>query len=283
MNHIIITPVYNEEKYIEKYINSIINQSLLPIELIMVDDNSSDNSSRLIKEYSKQYPWIKYIKHNSQNYKSQGKKIINAFNYGLEHCDISNIDFISKIDSDLEFPKEYFKQIANEFEENPQLGLCGGSILEKRNEVWTIIRQASYHVRGALKSYRKECFNQIGGILPVLGWDGLDEMKAMYHGWSTKNIDYGVKHYRPSSADYNKVDLSYKSGLANYLNGGNVFLAIVRSIVRLKQTPYFKIGFSFMKGYLSGYLKKEKRIVDKDLAAFINRHHFKRLFRLKIT
>ena len=59
----IIVPVYNTEKYLEKCLNSLVNQSLEDIEIIIVNDGSTDNSENIILEYVKGYPnKIKYLK-----------------------------------------------------------------------------------------------------------------------------------------------------------------------------------------------------------------------------
>ena len=59
MNIYIIIPVFNEEKYLEKTIDSIVTQTLLPKKLILVNDNSTDNSENILKKYSKEFTWIK--------------------------------------------------------------------------------------------------------------------------------------------------------------------------------------------------------------------------------
>lgn len=281
MEHIIITPVYNESKYLRNYLDSIIKQTHRPFQLIMVDDNSTDESAQIIKKYAKKHEWIKYVYHSSENKKSQGKKVIQAFNFGLNYCDLLEIDIISKIDADLQFPPNYFEEIMAAFKFNSRLGIAGGIIEEERDSTWTRIPQAEYHIRGALKSYRKECFFEMGGIMPILGWDGLDEMKALYFNWETHIIELGVKHFRPAAKDYNKTDLNYKLGFANYENGGNLFLAFVRALVKSKQKPYFRTGISYFKGYLTAKNMKINKNVDPELAKFINDFHLKRLLTLK--
>lgn len=57
----VIIPFYNEEKYLEKSINSILNQSLTGIELILIDDGSTDNSSKIAKKYERKFSNIRYI------------------------------------------------------------------------------------------------------------------------------------------------------------------------------------------------------------------------------
>ena len=281
MKHIIITPIYNEEAFLSTFLESIVNQSLLPYELILVDDNSSDNSRKIIEKYTLKYSWIKYIYHSSADGKSQGKKVINAFNYGLKFVSIDEVDFLSKIDADLSFPSGYFEEVANSFANNEKLGITGGVIEELQDGVWTKIPQASYHIRGALKSYRKTCFEQMEGLMPVLGWDGLDEMKALYYGWKTQIINIGIKHFRPASKDYDRVKLSRDLGVANYKNGASPFLAIVRSVVKIKQKPYFRVGIAFIQGYLYAYKSRCSKNVDANLARFINKFHMQRLKKLK--
>lgn len=57
----VITPVYNSEKYIEKTINSVRNQTYTNFELILVDDCSSDNSQEIIKKITKIDHRVRYI------------------------------------------------------------------------------------------------------------------------------------------------------------------------------------------------------------------------------
>jgi glycosyltransferase involved in cell wall biosynthesis len=280
VKYLIITPVHNEEKHLTTYIESVINQELKPTQFVLVDDNSSDSSSSLIKSYCEKFEWIKYLYHPSEAKKSQGAKIIHAFNYGLTNSSLEGIDIVSKIDADLKLPPEYFKKVIETFSNNQKIGLAGGYILEKEQGKWKRQKQGNYHIRGALKSYRVECFKDIDGLMPVLGWDGIDIMKSYYNGWSSHVIEIGVKHYRPASSNYDTPLLNYKRGIANYKLGGNLFLAIIRSIVKSMHPPYIKSGYNFLLGYLHCYWNNEERLVSDDLAFFINSFHFKRLLKL---
>jgi len=281
MNHIVITPVFNEAKYLGAFIESIKRQTNRPQKLILVDDNSTDDSARIIKQFCTENDWIQYVFHASEKRKSQGKKVINAFNFGLEYVDISSVDYISKLDSDLELPDNYFSEISKTFSD-PKVGIAGGVICERdATGKWVRIPQAYYHVRGALKSYRVSCFKEIGGIQAVLGWDGLDEMTAIYLGWKTKVINEGVNHFRPASQDYDLVKLNFELGFANWKNGRNFFLAIVRSVKSLKKKPYGRVSLAFMRGYVAGMRSGEQRNVTPELAKFINSFHLKRMFGIK--
>ena len=87
----VIIPVFNKEKYLSTCINSIINQSLKDIELILIDDCSSDNSYTIMEEYAKKDSRIKIYK-NSNNIGTGATR-----NKGIK---IAKSDYISFVDAD---------------------------------------------------------------------------------------------------------------------------------------------------------------------------------------
>ena len=102
MNFYIVIPVHNEAKFIRACILSLISQSLLPKKIIIVNDSSSDNSREIVKKLESEFSIIKLIDFNSFNEHIPGKKVIKAFNYGLNKLD-ENYDIICKFDGDLIF------------------------------------------------------------------------------------------------------------------------------------------------------------------------------------
>lgn len=281
---VVVSPVYNEEKYLEKYLDSVVKQTKKPDLLIMVDDNSTDNSSTIIKKYSSKYNWIKYKYHRSNNYKRQGGKVIRAFNYGLKSVKIDEYDYISKIDSDLTLPMDYFESIISYFESNLSAGLCGGYCLIKKGDKYIKESYGTYHVRGALKTYRKESFNQMNGLKAVRGWDGLDAMELMYNGWKVKTLDISVIHHRPSSSDYNELIENFRRGRSQYIRNIHLILIIIKGLSKFIKKPYILSGSALIIGYLYAYFAGDRKVVDENLGKFINKFHFKRIFnRLNIN
>lgn len=84
----IVIPVYNKEKHIKKCIDSVINQTYKNIELLIIDDGSTDNSGKIISEYNDER--IKYFKNNNQG-------IGKTRNFGIKK---SNGKYIMFLDSD---------------------------------------------------------------------------------------------------------------------------------------------------------------------------------------
>lgn len=108
----IIVPVYNVEKYLEKCLDSLVNQTMKDIEIIVVNDGSPDNSQKIIDKYIKKYP--KLIK----GYVKENGGLSDARNYGIE---IAKGEYIGFVDSDdyvepTMFEKLYKKAKENDFD-----------------------------------------------------------------------------------------------------------------------------------------------------------------------
>ena len=68
---------YNGEQYIQKQLDSILNQTYLPIEIVICDDCSTDNTWSILEEYSNQYPIIKIFRNNKNlGFKKNFEKVI---------------------------------------------------------------------------------------------------------------------------------------------------------------------------------------------------------------
>lgn len=86
----VIVPVYNVEEYIEKCLDSLVNQTLEDIEIVVVNDGSKDKSEDIIKKFQKSHSNIIYVKKENGGLSS-------ARNYGLQYA---NGEYIAYLDSD---------------------------------------------------------------------------------------------------------------------------------------------------------------------------------------
>ena len=101
----VIVPVFNKEKYLKKCIESILNQDIKNIELILVNDGSSDNSGLICDSYSKKDSRVKVIHKENQG-------VSTARNIGIKNA---KGKYISFIDSDDWIDKDMYKEILNIF------------------------------------------------------------------------------------------------------------------------------------------------------------------------
>lgn len=279
MGYLIIVPMKNEEHYIKFILESIINQSYKPSLCIISNDGSTDKTQIIAEELTKGYNFFKIINIDNQKEKrTYGAKVIRAFNEGLKNILIDNYDFIVKLDADLSLPNDYFENINNAFLENKKLGICGGIIIEKEGDFEKKINASTY-IQGAIKSIRKECFSDIGGLREINGWDGFDQLYAMYKGWKIKNLPIEVFHHRPEGKEYISLKFYFNNGLTHYSLGNNLLITIIRTIFHVKKKPYFIASLVYLMGFMKGFLFVRKRYVSQSFARFTNNYQYKRILK----
>ena len=269
MNFHIIIPAHNEEDYIGKTLESLVQQTLLPKAVIVVNDNSTDQTQRICEDYASTHPYISVLNSTSSNKHLPGSKIINAFNKGLAVLD-NDYDIICKFDADLIFPKDYLEKIANHFKANTKLGMASGFCYVEKNNKWILENLTNKdHIRGALKAYRKDCFNQIGELKPSMGWDTVDELLAKYHGWGILTDEtLHVKHLKPTGQSYNKAS-KYMQGEAMYKMRYGFGITLISAIKLASKKGSFRLFKDYMSGYFRAKSNKIEFLVSKDEGKFI--------------
>lgn len=275
--YVIISPVRNEEEFIEMTIQSVINQSVLPIEFIIVNDGSTDKTPEIIKKYTKEYSWIKCYDRPVGKH-SPGPGVVKAFYSGFERISDNSWDFVIKLDGDLSFDPNYFQTLLTEFNRNPKLGMASGVTYQPMGKKLIIDRMPEDHVRGAAKMYRKQCFNDIGGIPKVLGWDTIDELKAQLSNWETRSYKNLVLiHYKPIGVKQtNLFKRELTAGERHHYLGYHPVFAILRDIYRMFQKPFVIAGLLNFVGFNMAYILKKERI-DKDLIKLVRKKQMERL------
>jgi biofilm PGA synthesis N-glycosyltransferase PgaC len=187
---LVVTPAKDEALYIERTINSMLGQTFLPVEWIIVDDGSSDGTAQLAQRASKRHPWITVIERPRSTTRRVGLASADAVRLALAQTKRPDVDFLCVIDADVELPNRYFALLLAEFCHNPKLGIAGGQIYEfgPSNAV-VPMKGGPGATAGADKCWRRCCFEEIGGMVEHPCWDGIDQYQAAMHGWTTENLD----------------------------------------------------------------------------------------------
>ncbi|WP_179354498.1 glycosyltransferase family 2 protein [Winogradskyella vidalii] len=258
MNFYIIIPAHNEEDYIGKTLESLVEQTLLPKKVVVINDHSSDNTQNIVEDYASKHPWISLVNSKSSDKHLPGSKIINAFNKGLASLD-SHYDIICKFDADLIFPENYLEKLAQHFQAKPKLGMASGFCYIENNNEWVLENLTNKdHIRGALKAYTKDCFKQIGQLKASMGWDTVDELLAKYHGWEILTDEtLHVKHLKPTGQSYNKAS-KYLQGEAMYKMRYGFWITLISAM----KLAYKKGSFQMFKDYMAGYYKAKSDKID---------------------
>lgn len=265
----IIIPSYNEEKYIEQTLHSLTNQTLPAKKIVIVNDNSTDGSLEIMNAFAKAHPHISIISTDKISQHLPGSKVINAFNTGFKHLDTS-FDIICKFDADLIFPADYLEKIASIFNENPRAGMVGGFCYIKSKGTWILENLTNKdHIRGALKAYRKECFEQIGRLKPAMGWDTVDELLAKFYEWEVVTLqELKVKHLKPTGNTYTKA-AKYKQGEAFYRLRYGPVLTTIAALKLASRKGNMTFFIDYLKGYYRAKRAKKEPLVSEEAGKFI--------------
>jgi len=269
LNYYLVIPAHNEADYISLTLNSLVSQTVLPKQVVVVNDNSTDNTADIISKYVEKHSFISVVNKTSGTKHLPGSKVIQAFNKGYKTLD-EQYDFIVKLDADIVLPTNYFETLIQHFKSDDKIGMVGGfAYIEKKGELVLENLTNKDHIRGAFKAYRKQCFLDIGKLKPSMGWDTVDELLAQYHGWQIKtDVSLKAKHLKPTGATYNKT-ARYKQGEAFYKLDYGFVLTTIASIklAFLKKNPF--LIFDYLIGFFKASKNNTPKLVTKQEGTFI--------------
>ena len=279
MNYVLITPARNEEDFIEMTIQSMIAQTEPPLKWVIVSDGSTDGTDDIVKKYLPAHPWMDLVRTPKRKERHFAGKVM-AFNAGYEKVKNLNYDIIGNLDADLSFEKDYFEFLLSKFAENPKLGVAGTPFVEDGKH-YDFRFASTDHVSGACQLFRKACFEQIGGYLPIKG-GGIDWVAvttARMKGWTTRTFTEKVcnHHRKIGTGDSSQLMSQFKYGQKNYFLGGHPLWHLSRSIFQMKNKPYIIGGLLLLWGYLWASIKRMERPVSPELMKFYRAEQMQRL------
>ena len=273
----VISPVKDEAAFIEATINSMINQSIHPAAWIVVNDGSQDTTASIVHKYEQEHTWISLVNRQDTGIRKRGKGVVEAFYTGYKTL-IEPYDFIVKLDGDVSFESGYFESLFNRFSSDPQLGIAGGGLYEKPDGKTWVLYTTRDHVRGCTKVYRRECFEAIGGLVASMGWDGIDEWKALAKGWKVQSfLDLKIYHYRFTGAATGYIKSCFEQGNGAYRMGYHPLFMIARGIRRMIYQPYVIGGAVMIGAYFIAWIQKQELLADPSVVRYIRRSQIKKL------
>jgi glycosyltransferase involved in cell wall biosynthesis len=276
---VLITPARNEEGYIEKTIRSVISQTALPRIWIIVSDGSTDRTDETVNQYAKENPWMELLRMPERRDRQFAAKVY-CFNAGYEKVRNLDYDAIGNLDADISFEKDYFEFLLAKFEEDPKLGVAGTPFVEDGNHYdyrFTNIE----HVSGACQLFRRECFEQIGGYVPIKG-GGIDWVAvttARMKGWKTRTFTENVcvHHRKMGTGNSNAMMAWFRLGQKDYFLGNHPLWEVFRTLYQMTKKPFVVGGSFLLFGFAWAGLKGVNKPISKELMEFIRREQMGRL------
>jgi biofilm PGA synthesis N-glycosyltransferase PgaC len=286
VRYAVISPVRNEAQFIEQTIQAMISQTVKPSEWIIVNDGSTDETAEIVSRYAELCPWLKLVhreKREDKGDRQRGKGVIDTFYFGYERLTSQDYEFIIKLDGDVSFEPIYFEFLLRKFASNPKLGIAGGGLYERVDGKNWALRSSTDHVGGPAKMYRRVCFEAIGGLVPALGWDGLDEWKALALGWEVKSFEeLKVLHCRVIGSATGALKSKIEVGYGAHYMGYHPLYLIARGIRHTVTWPHLVGGIAMIMAYFVAWLQGRERLPDPPVIRYIHRTQLRQLAGLLI-
>jgi glycosyltransferase involved in cell wall biosynthesis len=276
LTYVLITAARNEEAFIEKTIQSVIAQTILPKKWVIVSDGSTDRTDEIVQRYAKERDWIEFIRlpdRRERHYAGKAK----AFNAGYGRVKSLEYDVIGNLDADISFDKDHYEFLLGRFSEMSELGVAGTCYLE--NDCVPVY--SFKDVAGQCQLFRCECFEEIGGYVSCKygGIDNIAVLTARMKGWETRTFDERTFfHHRPmSTAESNKWKAKMKHGREDYLLGYHPLWELFRITYQMTKKPYLIGGTLLFYGYAKAVVSRMERPISREVVSFQRKEQMRRL------
>lgn len=282
LEYVLITPARNEAALIEETIHSVIAQTVLPKRWVIVSDGSMDGTDEIVQKYMVDREWLELI-HLPERQERNFAAKVKVFNAGFERVKTLSFDVIGCLDADITFAEDYFAYLLEKFEAMPDLGVAGTHYIEGDFHSFDDSYMNIHHVNGGCQLFRKTCFEDIGGYIPIKG-GGIDWVAvttARMKGWTTRSFaDRTFYHHRKiGTAESNELISRFKYGKKDYFLGGHPLWEVFRGAFQITKKPYLVGGLALLLGYFWCWATRFERPVSAELMQF---HRKEQLDRLKL-
>ena len=279
-NYVLLTAARNEEAFLEKTLQSVVSQTVLPLKWVIVSDGSTDGTDDLVLRYAAEHSFIELVRAGQDAERNFGSKA-KAVMAGYGRLTNLNFDFVGNLDADVSFDPGYFANMFKLFAARPQLGLAGGVREDYCDGRFIPVPCDRNSVGGPYQLFRRECFDQIGGYLPLQygGIDAVAEISARMHGWEVESFpQYTIFHHRcTGTANRSKWQASFRAGIRDYAIGYHPLFEISRLTRRMFREFSFVSSPVWLTGYFWAMLKKIERPVDEKFLTFFRQEQLSRM------
>lgn len=280
--YVLVTAAYNEEKFIEATILSVVSQTVKPLKWIIVSDGSTDGTDEIVRKYAAGHEFIELLrleKDHKRNFAAQ----VHAINAGCRRLKSVDSEFLGNLDSDVSLPADYFERLLAKFEQRPRLGLGGGFIHERADDGFKSRgANTTRSVAHAVQLFRRGCFEAIGGCYLPLRYGGPDwcaEINVRMKGWLVESFpDLPVQHHRRTGGGTGVLRYWYQQGFMDFSLGTHPLFEIVKCFRRLPARPYVIGATARLSAFFLAYLRGEKRQVSKEFMTFLRNEQMERFY-----
>jgi poly-beta-1,6-N-acetyl-D-glucosamine synthase len=282
LDYVLMTSAFNEEKYIEKTIQSVISQTVRPTAWVIVSDGSTDQTDTICIQYSRSYDFIHYIRvDHSKNevlprLGTVAFRKVNALTRAVGILASIPYAYIGNIDGDVTIDRSCFEDLTRRFGDDPRLGIGGGFIYNVVDGSNVPAFVNPRNVGGALQFFRVACFREIGGYVPGAHEDSIALIAARMKGWTTKSFpDIKVYHHKTTNwVGPRRWKSKYKLGMIDYVMSDSLPWVVLRCLKELRETPPVVGSFARFAGYLVGAMT-ESKVLTPDAQRYVRNEQYR--------
>jgi glycosyltransferase involved in cell wall biosynthesis len=280
-DYCLISPARNEAEYIEKTLDSVLAQTVLPKRWIIIDDGSTDDTPRILVEYAATHDFIEVHTRTNRGRRALGGGVVEVFNSGLELLADDLTEFVCKLDVDLILPPRYFERLLQEMQRDERLGSVSGKpyypVGGENSGMLKSERIGDDVSAGMTKFYRRAFLDDIDGLVKGLIWDGIDCYRGRMLGWRSKSIDdpdLRFIHLRPmGSSDSGIMTGRRRLGEGYWFMGAAPLFVFAKGVYGLANKPALLGSLAMFHGYARAWWREVPRYDDPQFRRYLRRYH----------
>jgi glycosyltransferase involved in cell wall biosynthesis len=280
--YLLVSPCRDEAELIQNTIDAVAKQTVLPAKWLIVDDGSRDDTPQILAAAAQKYPFIQVVRKEDRGKRLVGSGVIEAFYHGLMQVRLDDYDYLCKLDADLEIGPRYFERCMERCEQDPWLGNISGKLQLKLGDKLVAERIGDENAVGAAKFYRVACFQEIGGFVRGVCWDGIDGHMCRMRGWVASSVDdpeLRITHLRHMGSSDRGIWVGrLRWGRGKYFMGSALYYVVAVALYRTIERPFLIGGLGILWGYLAAALRRDPRMADQNYLRYLRRFERYSLF-----
>ncbi|BAM88864.1 putative glycosyltransferase [Bradyrhizobium oligotrophicum S58] len=273
--YLLISPCRDEAQYLRRTLDSVAAQSVPPALWIVVDDGSTDETPAILEDYAQRLPYLRVVRRADRGGRKVGPGVIEAFYAGMDTVRLEDFDYLCKLDMDLDLPPRYFELLMERMEADPRVGTTSGKPWFVHPQTGALEPEVCGDEMsvGMTKFYRVSCFQEIGGFVRQVMWDGIDCHRCRMLGWIAESIDTEALrfvHLRPQGASHNGIWTGrLRKGFGQYFMGTSPLYHLAVAVYHLPAYPALIGSAAMLWGYFRSWLKGLPRYDDLEFRRFL--------------
>ncbi|OGV42087.1 MAG: hypothetical protein A2X46_05655 [Lentisphaerae bacterium GWF2_57_35] len=278
--YLLLTAARNEEAHIEGTIQAVIAQTQKPVRWMIVSDGSVDRTDEIVSRYAALHPFIELMRASADPTRNFGSKA-RAINAAYERVRRLDVSFVGVLDADVTFDPSYYAAVLQRMLDAPRLGLAGGMLFDwSDGQFIQQVTDPDWSVSGPIQLFRKDCFEAIGGYLPVRGGvDAVAEVMTRMKGWKVQAFpELHVMHHRQTGTEQRGLlSVFFQRGIEDYQLGYQALFFAGHALRRIREPPWLLGSLLMATGYAWAFLRRTPRKVPSDFIRYLHTEQWTRI------